>query len=156
MYCFVSIVFYVLFVCKCVLLRPGVNQSYHIISYHIISYHIISYHIISYHIISYHIVSYRIYRIVSYHIISYRIVSYRIISYIIYHISYRISYHIRMSITLNLPYSSISISRSNTMEINTNVCSITLTGGNQSINTYRSYSVRTCERTPSPLKKSAA
>jgi hypothetical protein len=60
MYCSVSIVlFYVSFVCKCVLLTPGVNPiavkyiiSYHT-SYHIN--HIISYHIISYHIISYHI-----------------------------------------------------------------------------------------------------
>ena len=85
------VLFYVLFVCKCVLL-PGDNPtavnkyiiSYHIISYHIISYHIISYHIISYqsyHIISYHIISYIIsYHIISYHIISYHIISYHIIS----------------------------------------------------------------------------
>ena len=97
------VLFYVLFVCKCVL-PPGktqlqlINISYHIsyhiihhisyriISYHIISYHIISYHIISYHIISYHIVSYHtsyhiiyiIYHIVPHHIISYHIISYHI------------------------------------------------------------------------------
>ena len=49
--------FYVLFVCKCVLYHCHrvftqlqlTNISCHIMSYHIISYHIISYHIISYH-----------------------------------------------------------------------------------------------------------
>ena len=107
------VLFYVLFVCKCVL-PPGDNPtvvikyisyiiSYHIISYHIISYHIISYHIISYHIISYHIISYHI---ISYLIISYHII-YRIISYIVsYHISYHIisciiSYHIIYHISLS-------------------------------------------------------
>ena len=110
-YCFVSIVlFYVLFVCKCVLYcchrvptQLQLNISYHIISYHIISYHII-YHI-SYHIsyISYHISYHIIYRIVSYHIISYHIIY--IISYhIIYHIiSCIISYHIISYKFLHLP-----------------------------------------------------
>ena len=79
------VLFYVSFVCKCVLYYYHrvstqlqlTDISYHIISYHIISYHIISYHIISYHIISYHIISYHI---ISYHI-SYHILSYHIISY---------------------------------------------------------------------------
>ena len=90
-----TVLFYVLFVCKCILYycHPVSTQLqlniYHIISYHIISYHIISYHIVSYRIISYHIVSYRI---ISYHIVSYRIVSYRIVSY---HI---VSYHISKNI----------------------------------------------------------
>jgi hypothetical protein len=113
-----TVLFYVLFVCKCVLYychrvstQLKLNVSYHII-YHIISYHII-YHIIyhiSYHIISYHTISYNIIYLsyisyhISYHLISY-IISYRhachIISYIIYRIvlyhiiSYHtISYHI--------------------------------------------------------------
>jgi hypothetical protein len=114
------VLFYVLFVCKCVLyychrvatqLQLNISSYhtiyiiyhiiYHIISYIIISYHISSYHII-YHIISYHIISHHIiisYNIISYHIIyhiisyiiSYRIISYRIVSY---HISYHITYHI--------------------------------------------------------------
>jgi len=85
-----SVLFYVFFVCKCVL-PPGDNPnavnkyiishhiSYHISLYHIIwyiIYHIISYHIISYHIISYHIVCYRV---VSYLIVSCRVVSYRVV-----------------------------------------------------------------------------
>ena len=86
------VLFYVLFVCKCVLyychrvltqlqLR---NISYHIIIYHII-YHIISYHIISCHVMSCHVMSCHIisYHIISYHIISYHIISYHIISYLI-------------------------------------------------------------------------
>ena len=93
-YSLVIVLFYVLFVCKCVLRYSyrvstqlqltNTGISYHIISYHIISYHIISYHII-YHIISYHISCHVIY-IISCHIISY-IISY----HTIYHI---ISYHI--------------------------------------------------------------
>ena len=91
--------FYVLFLCKCVLYcRRRVSTqlqltyisyhiSYHIyriVSYRIVSHHIVSYHIISYHIISYHIISYHI---ISYHIISYHIISYHIISFIVsYHI----------------------------------------------------------------------
>ena len=70
------VLFYVLFVCKCVLYYCHrvttqlqlINISY-IVSYHIVSYHFISYH----HIISYH-------RIISYHI-SYHIISYHIVSY---------------------------------------------------------------------------
>ena len=103
MYRFVSIVlFYVLFVCKCVLyychrvltqLQLNIHRivsypivPYRIISYHIMSYHIISYHIISYHIISYHIISYHI----SYHIISYHIISYHIISSLSWDITRRV------------------------------------------------------------------
>ena len=94
------VLFYVLFVCKCVL-PPGDNPTavnkYHIISY-IILYHILSYRVVSYHI-SYHIISYRtvshciIYHIISY--ISYRIISFHIVSYhTISYIPYRIiSYH---------------------------------------------------------------
>jgi hypothetical protein len=86
------VLFYVLFLCKCVLYpRHRVstqlqltNISYHTICYHISSYitshhitsHNISY-IISYHI-SYHIISYHIsYHIISYHIISYHITSHK-------------------------------------------------------------------------------
>jgi hypothetical protein len=105
------VLFYVLFVCKCVL-PPGDNPiavNNHIISYHI-SYHIIdiSYHIISY--ISYH--KYIIYRI-SYHIsyitlhhITSHHISYYI--YIIYHILYHISYHILYHISYIIPYHIIS------------------------------------------------
>ena len=86
----VDCVIHVLFVCKCILLLPGVNPtavkyiisciiSHHII-YHI-SHHIISYHIISYHIISYHIISYIISCIISHHISYHHIISYHIISY---------------------------------------------------------------------------
>ena len=67
------VLFYVLFVCKCVLYYcyrgstqlQLINASYHII-YLIVSYHV-SYHIVSYCIVSYHII-YIIYRIISYHI----------------------------------------------------------------------------------------
>ena len=105
----VFVLFYVQFVCKCVLYYCHrvatqlqlTNISHHIIYpiiYHIVSYHI-SYRIISYHI--YYIYIY-IYHITSYHV-SYRIIyliSYPIIYYIlwypiVYHIvSYHISYHI--------------------------------------------------------------
>ena len=53
----VDCVVHVLFVCKCVLLPPGVNPIAvkQIISHHIISYRIVSYRIVSYRIISYHI-----------------------------------------------------------------------------------------------------
>jgi hypothetical protein len=97
------VLFYVLFVCKCVLYyrhwvatQLQLNISYHII-YHIVSYHI--YHILSYHI-SHLIIPYISYRIsyiyhTIYHILSYiYIISYRIISYISYHIT---SYHISNS-----------------------------------------------------------
>jgi hypothetical protein len=80
-----TVLFCVLFVCKCVLYychwvstKLQLTNIYHIISYHIISYHIISYHIISYHIIPYRIISYLI---ISHHVISYNIISYRIVSY---------------------------------------------------------------------------
>jgi len=56
------VLFYVLFVCKCVL-PSGENPiavNKYIILYHSISYHIISYHIISYHIISYHMLRYQL------------------------------------------------------------------------------------------------
>jgi len=74
---FVSIVlFYVLFVCKCVLhychrvatqfaVKYIISYIISYISYRIVSYHIISYHI-SYHIISCHIIYHIIYLIISY------------------------------------------------------------------------------------------
>ena len=83
------VLFYTLFVCKCVLSTGdnpiAVNKHiiYHIIYniiYHIISYHIISYHIISYIIISFHTTPYHI---------SYILYD---IAYIIYIMSYHISY----------------------------------------------------------------
>jgi hypothetical protein len=74
------VLFYVLFVYKCVL-PPGDNPT----SVNNISYRIVSYHI-------YRIVSYIIYLIYIYHIVSYHIILF-IISYrISYHISYRIIY----------------------------------------------------------------
>jgi len=91
---FVSIVlFYVLFMCKCVLYYcHRVSTQLQLKIYHIIPYatchmsHIMSYHTISYHI------SYHIYHIISHHIVSYRIISYRIASHRI--VSYHISHHI--------------------------------------------------------------
>jgi hypothetical protein len=100
-----SVLFYVLCVCKCVLyychrvlIELQLTNLSYIISY-IMSYHIISYHI-SYHIISYRIVSYRV---ISCHIVSYHIISYHIISYHINHISYHIiSYIISLNVNLCL------------------------------------------------------
>ena len=110
------VLFYVLFVCKCVL-PPGDNPTavnkyhisyiilYHILSYRVVSYHI-SYHIISYHILPYrivsYIISYLIYHIVSYHFTSYRIIPYHIYHIVSYHIiSHRIvSYHINKKIRI--------------------------------------------------------
>jgi hypothetical protein len=94
------VLFYVLFVCKCVLYYchwvstqlQYTNISYHIISHHITSHHITSHHITSHHITSHHITSYyKSYNTIPHRNISYHTISYHVISYIIsYHIT---SYH---------------------------------------------------------------
>ena len=93
----VDCVVHVLFVCKCVLLPPGVNPIAvkYIISY-IITYRIISYHTIPYHIIPYH----TIYHIIPYHI------SYHTIPY---HMSYHIISRTQQDIATNVQTSSCKL-----------------------------------------------
>jgi hypothetical protein len=106
---FFTVLFCVLFVCKCVLYCCDrvatqlqlTNVSYHIsyhiiyhhIVYHVMSCHVLSSHVMLCHVMSCHVMSCHVMschvmscHVMSYHVISYRIVSYHIITYISHHI----------------------------------------------------------------------